>query len=114
MRVGTRGHPPGLDPPRSPPAHWCGGKPRTSNQSKSQVVGIISCGMLAHSPVKENGWWRSVLEWVDKNEVDPLLILDNTVVENFTPADVLRAAAWFDRSNYARFVMLPEASQSEQ
>ena len=64
--------------------------------------------------LKENGWWRSVLEWVDKNEVDPLLILDNTVVENFTPADVLRAAAWFDRSNYARFVMLPEASQREQ
>lgn len=60
--------------------------------------------------LKENGWWRALLEWVDKNEVDPLLILDNTVAENFVPADVLRAAKWFDRSNYARFVMLPEAS----
>ncbi len=57
--------------------------------------------------LKENGWWLSLLEWVDQNQVDPLLILDNTVAENFSPADVLRAAKWFDRTNYARFVMLP-------
>lgn len=57
--------------------------------------------------LKENGWWLSLLEWVDKHGVDPLLILDNSVAENFTPADVLHAAAWFDQTNYARFVMLP-------
>ncbi|MDA0335279.1 MAG: insulinase family protein [bacterium] len=57
--------------------------------------------------LKENGWWLSLLEWVDKNQVEPLLILDNTVAENFSPADVLRAARWFDTTNYARFVMLP-------
>lgn len=58
--------------------------------------------------LQENGWWLSLLEWVHKHEVEPLLILDDSISESFSPADVLRASAWFDRSNYARFVMLPE------
>ena len=65
--------------------------------------------------LKENGWWLSLLEWVDKYGVDPLLILDNSVAENFSPADVLRASKWFDLTNYARFVMLPaETLPTEQ
>lgn len=63
--------------------------------------------------LKENGWWLSLLEWVDKHEVDPLLILDDSVVEGLTPEDVRRAAAWFDTTNYARFVMLPEEEDSQ-
>lgn len=63
--------------------------------------------------LKENGWWLSLLEWVDKHEVDPLLILDDSVVEGLTPEDVRRAAAWFDTTNYARFVMLPEEENSQ-
>jgi zinc protease len=65
--------------------------------------------------LKENGWWLSLLEWVDKHEVDPLLILDNSLAENLTPADVLRASQWFDQTQYARFVMLPaEAAEVEE
>jgi zinc protease len=65
--------------------------------------------------LKENGWWLSLLEWVDKHEVDPLLILDNSLAENLTPADVLRASQWFDQTQYARFVMLPaEADEVEE
>ena len=65
--------------------------------------------------MKENGWWLSLLEWVDKYGVDPLLILDNSVAESFSPADVLRASKWFDLTNYARFVMLPaETLPTEQ
>lgn len=57
--------------------------------------------------LERNGWWLSILEWVDRHEVDPLLILDTSVFEAFGPEDVLRAAQWFDTSNYAHFVMLP-------
>ena len=63
--------------------------------------------------LKENGWWLSLLEWVDKHEVDPLLILDDSIVEGLTPDVVRRAAAWFDTTNYARFVMLPEEEGEE-
>jgi zinc protease len=63
--------------------------------------------------LKENGWWLGLLEWVDKYDVDPLLILDDSVAENFSPADVLRAAKWFDMTNYAQFVMLPEPQETE-
>ena len=63
--------------------------------------------------LKENDWWLRLLEWVDKHEGDPLLILDDSVVEGLTPDVVRRAAAWFDTTNYARFVMLPEEEGEE-
>lgn len=64
--------------------------------------------------LKENGWWIGVLEWVDRHGIDPLLILDTSIVEEFAPEDVIRAAAWFDTSRYARFVLLPEEGSLEE
>ena len=59
--------------------------------------------------LKENGWWLSVLEWVDYHDVDPAVILDESIVEALTPEDVQVAAErWFDKSRYARFVLLPQ------
>ncbi len=59
--------------------------------------------------LKENGWWLSVLEWVDYHDVDPAVILDESIVEALTPEDVqIAAERWFDKSRYARFVLLPQ------
>ena len=62
--------------------------------------------------LKENGWWLSTLRYVDTHGIDPLLILDRSLVEGLTPAAVKRMAQRFDTGNYAHFVMLPAEADS--
>ena len=57
--------------------------------------------------LKENNWWLGSLRYADTHGIDPLLILDRSLVEGLTAADVHRMAQRFDTGNYARFVMLP-------
>ncbi len=62
--------------------------------------------------LKENGWWLSTLRYADTHGIDPLLILDRSLVEGLTPAAVKRMAQRFDTGNHAHFVMLPAEADS--
>ncbi|MBL7041136.1 MAG: insulinase family protein [Pirellulaceae bacterium] len=66
--------------------------------------------------LEENGWWLSMLQWVDYHGIDAGLILDTSLVEALTPQDVQQAAQrWFNVERYARFVLMPqEEAASEQ
>ena len=63
--------------------------------------------------MEENGFWLNGLSWADFHGLDPRRYLRyNDMVDSLTVADVQRAAQeYLDRSNYARFVLLPEVEQ---
>ena len=62
--------------------------------------------------LKENGWWLGGLRFADTHGIDPLLLLDRSLVEELNAEDVKRMSRLFDTGNYARFVMLPAAGDS--
>ena len=62
--------------------------------------------------LKENNWWLGSLRYADTHGIDPLLILDRSLVEGLTAADVHRLAQRFDTGNYAQFVMMPAQVES--
>ena len=59
--------------------------------------------------LKENGWWLGALKNAEYHRSDPRLILRyEELVAGLSAEDVRRtAAACFDTTRYARFVMLP-------
>ena len=66
--------------------------------------------------MEENGFWVNGLSWIDFHGLDPKRYLRyNDMVDSLTVADVQRAAQeYLDRSNYARFVLLPEVAPATE
>ncbi len=65
--------------------------------------------------MKENRFWLNGLGWVDFHGLDPLRYLHySDMVDSVTVEAVQEAAQqYFDTSNYARFVLLPEVVEGE-
>jgi zinc protease len=67
--------------------------------------------------LKENGYWLRSLEFVDRNDQDPMTILEGSTpfLATLTPEDIRRAAVeYLDQENYAKFVLLPEPAAAAE
>jgi len=66
--------------------------------------------------LKENGFWRSILEFYYQYGEDPAQVLSfvDEIIQPLTAADVQKAAhTYFNMDNYAHFVLLPEKAMGD-
>jgi zinc protease len=62
--------------------------------------------------LQENGWWAAQLRFVYEQGSDPLLLVDQSLLEGVSPAAIQRDAnQWLRLDNYVRVSLFPEGSR---